>query len=671
MCCLVAACGGGGSTASSVLPPSVTPSPSDPTGLWVRSSDGDGIAAYRTKLSQKSAAKKVFPEPRTLDEVALASSTTTGGSFSGTYTVEAGVDEHDIVKYDGSTLAVAPSRSDCCFVVDAFPAAAGDVTATPAPPESQIRLFATDSAAGTAMRTGSIALPNGISAEGMYLSGDTLQALLSTSWWGNFGERFMDPVYWREQQVKLSSYDITSPAAPSLVSELSIEGGLVASRKTGDEVYIITRHSPNIDGLIAYPQTVEETANNASLLASASESDVLPEILINDLPVAPLSLDDCYRVDPEHPLAADLPADSVLTMLLTVSASTGNIIRSACIMEPVGGVYVSDERIALTYVRWDGEADTTFVHLLDRQTFDYLGSEEVQGALYSGGNNDFRISDYDGTLRMVTTEFTGNPDDQFKHRLFTLRPESGRPELEVLGVLGDDESARIGKANEDLYGVRFIGPRAYFVTFERTDPLYVVSLADASSPTVLGELEVPGFSDLLHEVNSQLLLGLGSSERRFPKLELYDVSELSNPQSLDCVELGVVRAAGVMATNGCDVSVDADWEWSFSPAQYNRYAFTYLVGNDTDRLTVPYSAGGTVDDRYLSVDRIALFELTGKATPANAALNLIGEIELTPGSVSGDTRVVIDSDALFVIARSDLLSGLWDNAAAVTPFTEE
>ena len=69
--------------------------------------------------------------------------------------------------------------------------------------------------------------------------------------------------------------------------------------------------------------------------------------------------------------------------------------------------------------------------------------------------------------------------------------------------------------------------------------------------------------------------------------ELYDVSELSNPQSLDCVELGVVRAAIVMATNGCDVSVDADWV-GFSPAQYNHYA--YLVGNDTDRLTVPYSA---------------------------------------------------------------------------------
>ena len=95
---------------------------------------------------------------------------------------------------------------------------------------------------------------------------------------------------------------------------------------------------------------------------------------------------------------------------------------------------------------------------------------------------------------------------------------------------------------------------------------------------------------------------------------------MSNPQSLDCVELGVVRAAGVMATNGCDVSVDVTGV-EFQSAQYNRYAFTYLVGNDTDRLTVPYSAGGTVDDRYLTVDRIALFELTGKATPANAALS--------------------------------------------------
>ena len=156
--------------------------------------------------------------------------------------------------------------------------------------------------------------------------------------------------------------------------------------------------------------------------------------------------------------------------------------------------------------------------------------------------------------------------------------------------------------------------------------------------------------------------------RDSPKLELYDVSDVTSPESRSCVEIGAVRAAGAMAPNGCDVSVPPEWEWSYSPAQYNRYAFTYLAGDETDRLTVPYSAGGRVEEVYEHVERIALFELTDKAVPEEAALNLVGEIELRPGSVSGDTRVVIDTDALYVIAYSDLLSGFWTNPEALTPF---
>ena len=663
MSCFAVACGGGSSAVTA--PPPFVPPPTESTGLWITGSDGDGLAEYIAKLSRESAARSAFGEPVALEATQAADAA--GSSFSSTYTLEAEVDEHDIVKYDGSTLAIAPSRSGCCFVVDAVTLESDEARQAPAPLELQIKLFTTDPVAGTASQAGSITLPEGISAEGIHLNDNSLQVLLSTSWWGSFGERFIEPFYWREQTGRLQFDDITTLGSPNLVSELSVEGGLVASRRAGDEVYLITRHTPNIDGLIAYPQTAEDIVNNDAILADAFESNVLPEILIDDVPATPFSLDDCYRVDQEHPLAADLPADSVLTTLLTVSSSTGEILRSACIMEPVGGVYVSDDSIALTYVRWDAESATTLVHLLDRETYDYLGSEEVEGALYSGGNNDFRISEHEGVLRLVTTERTGNPEDQFRHRLFTLRPEASAPELEVLGVLGDDRSARIGKVNEDLYGVRFMGSRVYLVTFERIDPLYVVDLSEPTSPTIVGELEVPGFSDLLHEVNAELLLGLGSSERRFPKLELYNVADVSNPESLSCVELGAVRAAGAMVPNGCDVSVPAEWEWGYSPAQYNRYAFTYLAGQDTDRLTVPYSAGGRVDNGYQYVDRVALFELTDKATPANAALNLVGEIELSPGSVSRGTRVIIDTDALFVIAYSDLLSGFWTNPEAVAP----
>ena len=668
MASLLVACGGGGGSPSVPNPPDtgVTPPAPDPTGLLVTSGEGEGLTEYSAKLSRESTARTAFGGPVAVEAAPAADAG--GGSFSGTYTLESGVDEHDIVKYDGATLAIAPSRSGCCFVVDAFPLEADAAMEEPAPLESQIRLFATDPVAGTASQSGAITLPEGISTEGLYLDGSSLQALLSTSWWGAFGEPFVDPFYWEDQSVSLHSYDISDPAAPSLVSELSVEGGLVTSRKAGDEVYLISRHTPNIEGLIPYPQTAEDIANNEAILADASEADVLPEILIDGLPVTPFSLDDCYRVDPEHPLGADLPADSVLTTLLTVSATTGEIVRSACVMEPVGGVYVSNDRIALTYVRWDTDSEMTLVHLLDRETYEYLGSEQVAGALYSGGNNDFRISEFDGVLRMVTTEWTGNPEDQFKHRLMTLQPETDAPELEVIGVLGEDESARIGKVNEDLYGVRFMGSRAYLVTFERIDPLYVVDLSDPTAPAIVGELEVPGFSDLLHEVNESLLLGLGSSERRLPKLELYDVSDVTSPESRSCVEIGAVRAAGAMAPNGCDVSVPPEWEWSYSPAQYNRYAFTYLAGDETDRLTVPYSAGGRVEEVYEHVERIALFELTDKAVPEEAALNLVGEIELRPGSVSGDTRVVIDTDALYVIAYSDLLSGFWTNPEAVRSF---
>ena len=43
------------------------------------------------------------------------------------------------------------------------------------------------------------------------------------------------------------------------------------------------------------------------------------------------------------------------------------------------------------------------------------------------------------------------------------------------------------------------------------------------------------------------------------------------------------------------VELGADMDWGYSPAQYNRYAFTYLAGDEFDRLTVPYAAGGLSD----------------------------------------------------------------------------
>jgi hypothetical protein len=654
---LLASCGGGGGGSTNMPPPTVItpPAPKEPTGLWINSetegeAEGSGIADYTAKLTQIGMTRSATGGP-VFEAAPVADASSDGNGFSTTYALEADVDEYDIVKYNGSTLAIAPSRSGCCFVVE--PRIASD--ALPPPPggegETEIALYRTDPSSGSASPAGVITLDEGQTAEGMYLSESRLQVLLSTAWWGAFGEQLTTSDGWLDEQVSLLNYDLTDVENPELTNTVTVEGALVASRRAGNEIFVISRHAPSIEGLVSYPQTEEEVANNEALLADATDTDILPEVRIDGEVVEPLTLDSCYRADPEHPLAEPAPSDSTLTTFLALSAVTGEILRAACTFEPVSGVYMGSTFIALTHVRWDLEPRSTLVHLLARDSFDYLGSESVEGELYSGGNADFRISESGGVLRLVTTEWTGDPEDRFTHRLFTLSPADSVPELDVLGSLGDDAEARIGKPNEDLYGVRFMGDRVYMVTFERIDPLYVIDLSDPSQPSVIGELEVPGFSDLLHEVSDDLLLGLGSSDRFFPKLELYNTSDVTSPTSQGLVELG------------------ADMDWSYSPAQYNRYAFTYLAEDEFDRLTVPYAAGGlsdTEDGEYVQVDRIALFEIANKNTPEEASVVPVGEVTLAPYSVDGDTRVILDSEALYVISQADLLGGFWSNPEAVS-----
>ena len=43
----------------------------------------------------------------------------------------------------------------------------------------------------------------------------------------------------------------------------------------------------------------------------------------------------------------------------------------------------------------------------------------------------------------------------------------------------------------------------------------------------------------------------------------------------------------------------------------------------------------------------------------------VGEVTLAPYSVDGDTRVILDSEALYVISQADLLGGFWSNPEAV------
>lgn len=99
---------------------------------------------------------------------------------------------------------------------------------------------------------------------------------------------------------------------------------------------------------------------------------------------------------------------------------------------------------------------------------------------------------------------------------------------------------RIGRLalaeGESLHATRFAGNKAYIVTFEQTDPLWVVDLSDPRKPAVAGSLEVPGWSSHLEPLGD-LLFSVGW-EGGTVAASLFDVADPTKPALLRRLNLG-------------------------------------------------------------------------------------------------------------------------------------
>ena len=104
---------------------------------------------------------------------------------------------------------------------------------------------------------------------------------------------------------------------------------------------------------------------------------------------------------------------------------------------------------------------------------------------------------------------------------------------------------------EKIYSVRFMGARAYLVTFKKVDPLFVIDLSNPTEPRVLGELKTPGFSDYLHPYDETHVIGVGKNAvdaapeeggnfawYQGLKLAIFDVSDVANPRQMHEVDIG-------------------------------------------------------------------------------------------------------------------------------------
>ncbi|MFZ3077107.1 MAG: beta-propeller domain-containing protein [Candidatus Aenigmatarchaeota archaeon] len=132
---------------------------------------------------------------------------------------------------------------------------------------------------------------------------------------------------------------------------------------------------------------------------------------------------------------------------------------------------------------------------------------------------------------MQTVALAANPNGPLNH-LYVLDGD-----LKIVGKVEDLA------AGERIYSARFLGDKAYMVTFRQIDPLFVIDLSSPQNPQVLGYLKIPGVSDYLHPYDETHIIGVGrdaSDEGRIKglKLALFDVSDFANPKEVSKYVIG-------------------------------------------------------------------------------------------------------------------------------------
>lgn len=502
-----------------------------------------------------------------------------GGSndYSRTNIQVAGVDEADIVKTDGKYAYAVVGQE--VMIIDAFPAQ-------------------------TARIVGKIALS--ANPTEMYVKGDKLvvfgydTALEATDLFKSFKRKGGFSFF--------RVYDIKNKENPVLATNLSFEGYYSDSRMIGEYVYFITSTPAQYyDGELPVPKILRDGA----LLSNAPGTPYCncPDIYYFDIPNSRYNFLNVSAINVANPseqvanqvylmaanqnmyVSADniyitytkhLDEQEVMTQVLReivfgrlssrdkeriaaiesaenyVLSPREKLAKIAFILERYRESLPDYEQQALqemikqrTREKYDDiakELEKTVIHkiAIKKNSLEYKAMGEVPGSVL----NQFSMDENDGLFRIATN----------KGRAWSgLIEDTEREAYNNLYVL-DENLHTVGSLehlapNESIHSVRFMQDRAYMVTFEQVDPLFVIDLKDPRHPSVLGKLKIPGYSDYLHPYDDNLLIGVGKETEvnehggvttRGVKLSLFDVSDVSNPRQIAKQELGGAGSTSIV-----------------------------------------------------------------------------------------------------------------------------
>ena len=462
----------------------------------------DDVVMMEADFAEESAAP-MAAQGATADS-ANSSKSVSADDFSQTNVQVEGVDEADIIKNDGEHIYLA--KGDSVRIVKAFPPAVMQEVAEIDFSDSSFypsQLYVTDDEL----------VVIGSSNHYYYHTKPLIEPAIDMIW---------PPAYGNDQTV-VHVYDISDRAKPKKIRKVTYDGNYQSSRRIGNQLYLILNVHPNV---WAYDR-IEE---GKDILPTLADGDAKAELMVecNDIRYFP------GHARPQYMITTSFEIDNEDSKIhRNVFLGSSDNVYSSLDNLYVASTVVDYDR----YTDWDWNRDQTKTHVfkfgLEDGEINFKNRGEVPGRIL----NQFSMDEHANHFRIATT--TGNQwneEDPSRNNVYVLDSNMDR--------VGSLEGLAKG---ESIFSTRFIGDRLYMVTFERVDPLFVISLSNPSNPVVLGELKIPGFSEYLHPYDENHIIGFGQEavENQFGgivtdgfKMSLFDVSDVRNPKQKFVEQIG-------------------------------------------------------------------------------------------------------------------------------------
>lgn len=347
-------------------------------------------------------------------------------------------------------------------------------------------------------------------------------------------------VFHRKQGLTTTIYNIADKDSPRQAREYTIKGAsYISSRLIGKYVYLVAGvpvsgrlPADNLQEQPELPRIVEENGAITTIPASSIHymGNIYPEFRYT-LVVA-LNLESLDRKTTSFLTGAAQDVYVSENNLYLVTSGPGRIVplfeqyleqAAEAMGTELSGLSL-EQKINRLEAAFAGNSDET-----GRKTASEAISSARQELLYNLDQTSvqkFRIDGYEARYLAevdvpgrILNQFSMDEDAGYFRIATTRRDLLGWNSSKNNIYVYDQGMKKAGELTglapgERIYAARFMGSRAYLVTFRETDPFFVIDLKDPAAPKMLGYLKIPGFSSYLHPYDENLLIGIGKETNR-------------------------------------------------------------------------------------------------------------------------------------------------------------